>query len=122
VIGLDERATRDDLVKLGRRLVAEKVMACHITVGGGGSLLFYHERGSVCCEQCPPFKVSPIVDVIGCGDAFGAAFLVHFMRTRNFSTATDFANQVAGLNCAFMGSLTPEIFQKIVHPQLEEIA
>jgi sugar/nucleoside kinase (ribokinase family) len=82
-------------------------------------LLFYRRQDGVRYEHCPPYEVPQVVDIIGCGDAFGAAFLTHFMRMQNFSTATHFANKVAGLNCTFMGSLTPEIFQKEIKPQLE---
>jgi len=118
---VDNQVTHDDLKKLGRRLVAEELMACHITLGSAGSLLFYRNKeNEVCDEHCHPLQVSPVIDVIGCGDAFGAAFVAQFMRTKNFSAATHFANKVAGLNCTFMGSLTSEIFQQVVKPQLEE--
>jgi len=120
--GLGESVRHDDLLKLGRQLVAEKLLACHLTLGSAGSLLFYrNDKNEICCEQCGPFKVSQVIDVIGCGDAFGAAFVAHFMRSKNFSTATHFANKVAGLNCTFMGSLTAEIFQQVVKPQLEAL-
>jgi len=120
LMGLDGRVTYEDLVKLGRRLVTEKLPACHITLGSAGSLLFYcNAENEIGYEHCPSTKVSQVIDIIGCGDAFGAAFLAHFVRTKNFSTATHFANKVAGLNCTFMGSLTPEIFQKVIKPQLD---
>jgi sugar/nucleoside kinase (ribokinase family) len=111
------RAAFDDLVKLGRRLLAENLLACHITLGSAGSLLFYRQDGRVVQEHVPPAAVSPIVDIIGCGDAFGAAFLAYF-RKKNFSAAAHFANNVAGLNSTFMGSLTPEIFRRVIKPQL----
>jgi sugar/nucleoside kinase (ribokinase family) len=71
-------------------------------------------------EHCQPLAIAQVVDIIGCGDAFGAAFVAHFLRTKNFSAATRFANKVAGLNCTFMGSLTPEIYRQFVKPHLEE--
>ena len=108
----------DELVKLGRRLVAEKLRGCHITLGSAGSLLFYRQNEKVHHEHVPPANVPSVVDIIGCGDAFGAAFLTQFLKTKNFSTATHFANHVAGLNGTFMGSLTPEIFQKVIKPQI----
>ncbi|MDZ7361633.1 MAG: carbohydrate kinase family protein [candidate division KSB1 bacterium] len=119
---VDKQVTHDDLIKLGRRVVAEKIIACHLTLGSAGSLLFYRNKeNDVCHEHCQPLNVSQVIDVIGCGDAFGAAFVAHFMRSKNFSAATHFANKVAGLNCTFMGSLTSEIFQQVVKPQLEAL-
>jgi len=119
---LGERINYEDLIKLGRHLMRKKLRACHITLGSAGSLLFYREKGSVHYERCPPYKVAQIIDIIGCGDAFGAAFLTHYMMTKNFSASTHFANRVAGLNGAFMGSLTPEIFHQMMAPQLKKIA
>jgi len=117
--GSDENVTYDELVILGQQLAAEKLRGCHITLGSAGSLLFYRQDDSVLHEHVPPADVAPVVDIIGCGDAFGAAFLTQFFKTKNFSMATHFANRVAGLNGTFMGSLTPEIFQKVVKPQIE---
>jgi sugar/nucleoside kinase (ribokinase family) len=118
----NEHVTYDDLVKLGHRLVAEKLRGCHITLGSAGSLLFYRQDEKVRQEHVPPANVSPMIDIIGCGDAFGAAFLTKFLRTKNFSAATHFANRVAGLNGTFIGSLTPEIFERLIKPQLEKTA
>jgi len=115
----NEHVTYDELVKLGRQLVAEKLRGCHITLGSAGSLLFYREDEAVCHEHVPAAKIGPVVDIIGCGDAFGAAFLTQFLKAPNFSAATHFANHVAGLNGTFMGSLTPEIFERWIKPQLK---
>ncbi|MCI0697452.1 carbohydrate kinase family protein [candidate division KSB1 bacterium] len=117
--GCQEQFTRGDLLNFGKYIAAELVSACHITLGSNGSLLFYRHEGDMRYEHCPPYEVPQVIDIIGCGDAFGAAFLAHFLRMQDFSAATHFANKVAGLNCTFMGSLTPAIFQETVKPQLE---
>ncbi|MGH7450466.1 MAG: carbohydrate kinase family protein [bacterium] len=117
--GCQEQFTREELLSFGKYLASELVTACHITLGSNGSLLFYRHDGDVRYEHCQPYEVPQVVDIIGCGDAFGAAFLAHFLRANDFSAAAHFANKVAGLNCTFMGSLTPEIFQEAVKPQLE---
>lgn len=115
----DDRVAYDKLVNLGRQLVVERLRGCHITLGSAGSLLFYRQNEAVHHEHVPAARVGPVVDIIGCGDAFGAAFLTQFLRTQNFSAATQFANHVAGLNATFMGSLTPEIFAGWIKPQLK---
>jgi sugar/nucleoside kinase (ribokinase family) len=112
------QCTHADLLSFGKYLAGELVTACHITLGSNGSLLFYRHAGGVRYEHCRPYDVPQVVDIIGCGDAFGAAFLAHFLRMPDFSTATHFANRVAALNCTYMGSLIPEIFQNVVKPQL----
>jgi sugar/nucleoside kinase (ribokinase family) len=116
--GFGEHATEEDLLKFGHQLMAEKLHACHITLGSAGSLLFYREHDQIRHEHCPPLPLPQVVDIIGCGDAFGAAFLTHYLQTKNLSVAAHFANKVAGLNATFMGSLTPEVFQQVVEPQL----
>ncbi|MDZ7290894.1 MAG: carbohydrate kinase family protein [candidate division KSB1 bacterium] len=112
---------RADLQSFGKHLVGERLLACHITLGSDGSLLFYRSGGQVHHEYCQPLRGVITVDVIGCGDAFGAAFLAQFLKTKNFSAAAHFANKVAGLNCTFMGSLTPEKYQQFVEPHLEVV-
>jgi sugar/nucleoside kinase (ribokinase family) len=118
----NEHVTYDELVKLGHQLATRKLRSCHITLGSAGSLLFYRQDEKVHHEHVPPADIPAVVDIIGCGDAFGAAFLTQFLRTSNFSAATHFANRVAGLNGTFMGSLTPEIFERLIKPQLEKTA
>jgi len=114
----NEPVPYDELIKLGRQLIAGKLRGCHITLGSAGSLLFYRQNEMICHEHVSAANVGPAVDIIGCGDAFGAAFLMQFLKAQNFSAATHFANHVAGLNSTFMGSLTPEIFARLLKPQL----
>ncbi len=116
----NEHVTYDELVNLGRELIARRLRGCHITLGSAGSLLFCRMDENVHHEHVPPANIPAVIDIIGCGDAFGAAFLTQFLRTNNFSAATHFANRIAGLNGTFMGSLTPEIFERLIKPQLEK--
>jgi len=119
--GWNESGAPTDLLAFGKKLLDEKLMACHITLGSAGSLLFYQSAGKRHGVHFQSNKISHVIDTIGCGDAFGAAFLINFLKTKNFLMATQFANKIAGLNCTFMGSLTPEMFQTSVKPHLEEI-
>lgn len=107
-----------DYLELGESLVREYVKACHLTFGSRGSALFYRAGDRILHEYLPPVSGLQTVDIIGCGDAFGAAFLTRFLATGDYVEATRFANRVAGLNCSFMGSLTPESFQEYVAPYL----
>lgn len=118
--GQNAEPNDDDLLTFGQRLVAQGLRVCHITLGSRGSLVCYRRRGSVYHEYVSPMRPLQAVDIIGCGDAFGAAFLLHFLRHEDVPAATRFANRVAGLNTTFMGSLTPELFQSHVKPYLTD--
>ncbi|RMD93604.1 MAG: carbohydrate kinase family protein [Calditrichaeota bacterium] len=52
------------------------------------------------------------VDVIGCGDTFGAAFFAHFLTRQDFFAAAQYATTIATLKTQFTGSLTREQFEK----------
>jgi sugar/nucleoside kinase (ribokinase family) len=122
--GLREPFSRHDLVEFGKQLVGEPrfAEACHITLGSEGSLLFHRNGKRIYHEHCQPLPIAHVRDIIGCGDAFGAAFVAHFLRKNDFLAATHFANKIAGLNCTFMGSLTPEAYRLFVQPYIEDRA
>lgn len=118
--GAREPLSDEALIKFGKTLVAENLSACNITLAGRGALLFYRANASVKHEFIPPQKKLQPVDVIGCGDAFGAAFLTHYLEHGEVLAAARFANLVAGRNSTFIGSLTPEKFRTHVLPYLSE--
>lgn len=43
------------------------------------------------------------VDPTGCGDVFGAAFLAHYLKEKNYRTAALFANEAAAFKASFSG-------------------
>lgn len=108
------------LIKFGTALVAEKLSACNITLAGRGSLLFYRAAHGAMHEHIPLQRKVRAVDVIGCGDAFGAAFLTHWLAHGDYVAAARFGNLVAALNTTFLGSLSPEKFQTHVQPYLSQ--
>jgi sugar/nucleoside kinase (ribokinase family) len=119
LLGRREVIDDADLLAFGKQLVAGGPGVCHITLGSRGSLVCYRHRGIVYQDYVQPLPKLPAIDIIGCGDAFGAAFLAHFLAHENIPEATRFANRIAGLNTTFMGSLTPELFQSHVKPYLK---
>ncbi|MDQ7054918.1 MAG: carbohydrate kinase family protein, partial [candidate division KSB1 bacterium] len=62
-----------------------------------------------------PNSIEP-VDIIGCGDAFSAAFLIHYLQTADFFQAVEFGNRIASLNTTFKGSINREKFNQYVRP------
>jgi fructoselysine 6-kinase len=61
--------------KSGKMIVA--------TLGANGSLAFYENKR----YYQEAYKVETIVDTTGCGDAFQAAFVVEWYKTRNIKSA-----------------------------------
>lgn len=107
-----------EIENFARRLVGDGLSICNVTLASRGSLLVYREGGVARAVSCPPQKISKVVDIIGCGDAFGAAFVAEYLLTMDPASAAHFANHIAGLNCTFLGSLTPEHFHRYIEPHL----
>ncbi|MDZ7267172.1 MAG: carbohydrate kinase family protein [candidate division KSB1 bacterium] len=115
---LGREGEQADLTAFSERVVAQGPTICHITLGSRGSLLCYRERGTIQRVFIAPEVRAKAVDIIGCGDAFGAAFLHHYLEHGDVLAAARFANRVAALNTTFWGSLTPELFRSHVQPYL----
>lgn len=101
-----------------RLLMMGRLHGVHITAGARGSLSGVRgAKGRIEIRQVPGYQPeAPVRDIIGCGDAFGAAFFVHYLRQRDFFAATTFANKIAALNTTFMGCLTRAHFENIIKP------
>ncbi len=67
----------------------------------------------------PPMTEHSIVDIIGCGDTFGAVFLLNYLRINDLWAAVRKALQIASLNATFMGSITKSIFEERILPYAE---
>jgi len=95
---------KEILLEFGKEVVKSKPSICHITLADKGSYLFYFEGEQVKYKKFKAISLPNAVDAIGCGDGFAAAYLVKYFATRDEVMATEFANQVAALNCTFVGS------------------
>ncbi len=98
--GPSERQLR----RLGSQLLELGIKICHITRGSAGSLLFLRKDGQQRSFRIPAMALSTVVDVTGCGDAFAAGFLVHYLHHGDALEATRYAHRVAGINCTFSGT------------------
>jgi sugar/nucleoside kinase (ribokinase family) len=115
--GHDELSFRE-METFARQVVEDGLSICNVTLASQGSLLAYRDGETVRVLHSTPHKISQVVDVIGCGDAFGAAFIASYLIDKDAARAAAFANRIAGLNCTFMGSLTPERFRRYIEPHL----
>ncbi len=88
-----------------------------ITRDKNGATVVYQRDGLVGHRDFPAYKIARVVDTTGCGDAFGAGFVTHFLKTGDVFEAVDYANLVAAANATLKGTNEvwhlPEAMQKI---------
>lgn len=102
--GMSADAAKELLLEFGERCLKMRPEVCHITLGDKGSFLFYLKNGQAQVERIKAYPVEEVVDIIGCGDAFAAGYIVNYFATRDVVQATKFASKVAAINCTFIGS------------------
>lgn len=74
-----------------------------ITRGERGATLYTSIRKSISRHDVPGRPAPGPADSIGCGDVFGAAFLLQALRSADLSAAAAFANDVAARAAALTG-------------------
>lgn len=116
--GAPEKEHPAAYAEIVKTLLAEGPHGVLLTLGEQGVLAGFHDRQhAIQVQHCtPPIDQDEVVDIIGCGDAFGAAFFVRYLKDNDFFAAARFAVRIAAANTTFMGSLTPELFTKKIAP------
>ncbi|MFQ5640272.1 MAG: carbohydrate kinase family protein [bacterium] len=94
----------ENLLEVGNEILGLAPTVCHITLGDRGSYLFYKTGENIRSKKCAPAAIDKVVDTIGCGDAFAAGYVAHYLAHQDVFAATDFAIEVSGLNSSFIGS------------------
>jgi sugar/nucleoside kinase (ribokinase family) len=94
---LSEAQAAGHLLTLGPRGVV-------ITRGENGASLYTNLRKSVVRQNVAGVAVTRAADSTGCGDVFGAAFLLQALRTKDLPAAAVFANEVAGRKAGLTGT------------------
>lgn len=84
------------------RLSPEQILL--ITLGERGVQAIFSQRELTRKEIIPGYKISSMVDTTGCGDVFGAAFVVKFLETQDVLQSARFANLVAAANATLPGT------------------
>lgn len=92
------------LIEFGNRVLDINPAICHITLEERGSFLFYKNKNHSKFLKMNAQNVETVLDRIGCGDAFEAAFSLHYLKNEDVVAATRFAHKVAAENCRFYGS------------------
>jgi sugar/nucleoside kinase (ribokinase family) len=94
--GLTEEQTAGHLLTLSVKGVV-------VTRGELGATLYWNDHKKVVRKDFEGVKLQNSADSTGCGDVFGAAFMLQYVRTRDLSAATDFANRAAAAKVQHIG-------------------
>jgi ribokinase len=93
-------ASVEDARRAADALLTKGVGAALITLGEKGALL-HTRQGS---DHVPAFKVAPVVETTGAGDAFNGGFAVGLARGMQPLEAVRFASAVAGISVTRPGT------------------
>lgn len=94
---LTEQQTVGHMLTLG-------VKGLVVTRGERGASLFFNEHKKVIRKDIEGLAVERPRDATGCGDVFGAAFHLHYVKNNDLLAAATFANQVAAAKAKMVGS------------------
>ncbi len=95
-----ERYNEEHLIN---QMMPLMVSALIITRGEKGATLVRQEHKKLLRHEEPGIPLPAAIDPTGCGDVFGAAFFLQWLRTKNLVGAVQFANRVASAKTAFSG-------------------
>lgn len=94
---------RYDETTLINQLMPLMVNALLITRGERGATLIRQEHKKLFRHDVPGIAVPSVVDTVGCGDVFGAAFFATFLKTKDFVKAAETAAAAASVKSTFRG-------------------
>ena len=94
---MSEEQTVSHLLTLG-------VKALVVTRGERGASLFFNEHKHVVRKDVAGIQAGEVRDTTGCGDVFGAAFHMHYVKTRDPFAAMQFANHAAAARTRVAGT------------------
>lgn len=94
---------RYDEATLINQLMPLMVSGLVITRGEGGATLIRQEHKKLFRHDIPGIGVPAVVDTIGCGDVFGAAFFAEFLKSKDLVKAAEAGNKAASFKSTFRG-------------------
>lgn len=96
-------AERYDETTLINQMMPLMVSGLVITRAERGATLIRQEHKKLFRHNIPGIEVPAVVDTIGCGDVFGAAFFAEYLRTKDFVQASEAGNRAASFKSTFRG-------------------
>ena len=95
----DDDGREGGLDRAGKMAADRCRKACLVTRGSRGVRVF--TKGGI--FDIEPEKINNIIDTTGCGDVFGAAFLIKYLESGDIRAAAKYGNYVAAKKCLFSG-------------------
>jgi len=89
---------------LVNHLMPLMVNALVITRGERGATAILQENKKLTRTDIPSTSFGPVIDTIGCGDVFGAAFFYKSLKNKTYAGAAEFAAQMAGFKSVSIGA------------------
>lgn len=105
-----ERLSEEQLAKIMTTLGPTTII---ITRGNRGVIVFQADKKKIMSEGIPANKVTTeknknssvaFPDPTGCGDVFGAAYILHYTKTKDSIASARFANRIAARKVTLPGS------------------
>ena len=96
-------AERYDETTLINQMMPLMVSGLVITRAERGATLVRQEHKKLFRHNIPGIEVAAVVDTVGCGDVFGAAFFAEFLKTKDFVKAAEAGNRAASFKSTFRG-------------------
>jgi len=96
-------AERCDEATLINQLMPLMVSGLVITRGESGATLIRQEHKKLFRHDIPGIGVSAVVDTVGCGDVFGAAFFAEYLKSKDLVKAAEAGNKAASFKSTFRG-------------------
>lgn len=87
-----------------------------VTRGERGATVFYNDHKTMVRKDIPGRPVERSRDATGCGDVFGAAFHLHYVRTHDLLASAEFANAVAAVKAQMVGAENMHRLRSFVPP------
>ncbi len=75
-----------------------------VTRGERGVSMFSYDHKKVIRKDVAGLKIARARDATGCGDVFGAAFQMKYVKSRDLLEAAEFANRVAAKKAGMLGA------------------